>query len=171
MTTEQRAAFTFFAASFGEMPSEAQFMLLMIAIEGLIDQKLRQSDALNLIESFSEQTRQSGLDQATRNSILGQLGRMREQSISEAGRELMAELGDKQYAGLPADKFFTRCYTVRSRLVHFAAPGPTRQEVGALVHPLRQMVGDLIAGPELVAVVDRARMELTQRRDQAASTS
>lgn len=160
VTPRERTAYTYYSAAVGETPTEAQFVLLMMALEALIDQHARAQDAVDFVDELISQARQSALDEATKQSLLGQLSRMGVQSIGEAGRELAATLGDRQYLEMPATRFFTRCYTLRSRLVHLDAPGPERREVETLLHPLRQFVGDLIAGPECVAVVQRVQGEI-----------
>jgi hypothetical protein len=169
LTERARTAYTYFAASHGEMPTEAQYVLVMMAVEALIDQQPRPRDVIELVDGFRAQVRQSGLDEGSRSSLLGQLGRMREQSIGEAGKHLAVTLGDREYGGMSAVRFFTRCYTLRSRLVHLDAPGPERGEVEVLLHPLRQFVSDLIAGPALVAVVERTRKALAEVVTQRAA--
>lgn len=160
MTARERTAYTYYSAAVDGTPTEAQFVLLMIPLEALIDQRPRARDAVEFVDDLISQARQSALDDATKRSLLGQLSRMRVQSIGEAGKELAATLSNRRYVEMSAITFFTRCYTLRSRLVHLDAPGPERREVETLLHPLRQFVGDLIAGPECVAVVQRVQGEI-----------
>jgi hypothetical protein len=72
---------------------------------------------------------------------------MRQGSVGQAGRRLATTLGDARYHDRTAEAFFTRCYTLRSRLVHGAHPRPTLNEIDAIAPDLEKMVADLLAAP------------------------
>lgn len=71
---------------------------------------------------------------------------MRQESIGQAGRRLARALGSRQYMNLAADKFFTRCYTLRSRLVHGSHPRPTGEEIDSYALGLERLLSELLAG-------------------------
>lgn len=47
---------------------------------------------------------------------------------------------------LTPELFFTRCYELRSRLVHGAHPRPTRDVIESHAPHLEQLVSDLLSG-------------------------
>ena len=70
---------------------------------------------------------------------------LRTESISVTGQKLASKLEPKQYDGLTPVKFFKRCYTLRSRLMHGQHPIPTPAEIGPAAASLERFVADLLA--------------------------
>jgi hypothetical protein len=91
------------------------------------------------------ETRDSGLPKSEIESITRSLGWLLDQSIGQAGRGLVTVLGDRSYEGERPKEFFTKCYELRSSLVHGEYPRPTRQEVEARVGSLELFVRDLLS--------------------------
>ena len=65
-----------------------------------------------------------------KESIVGSLRHLTNESLRQAGRRLATTLGDRTYLRLEPKEFFVKCYDLRSRVVHGATPFPTREEVG-----------------------------------------
>lgn len=145
-TLRESLAFDLYSASFAVKGiADARFMLLMMALEMLIEQGQHDDTSQRLVDELIAQTQGAELPQKQRESILGALRELRRESIGQAGRRLAARLGDRVYADLAPVSFFNRCYVVRSRLVHGDIPRPQREEVDALAATLEGFVADLIA--------------------------
>jgi hypothetical protein len=140
-----RVSYDLYAGSFGLGP-EPRFAMLMTAFESLLTPKPRSAEAQAHVRSMIEATRTSELPSSEIQSICGSLNWLLDQSISQAGRELAWFLGPRDYLnGEEPGKFFTKCYEVRSRLLHGKHPIPTQGELGQLAAPLERLVSELIA--------------------------
>jgi len=152
MTPQEQLAYALYSASFNEAYADARLVMLMMAVETLLPETEHPEAVLAHVEHLREMTRQAELPDDERRSLLGSLLWLRLQSINQAGRQLAQSLGDRTYMeGQPsgpenATRFFTRCYEMRSALVHGHYPRPTRADVGVRAAHLEQFVGDLLAG-------------------------
>jgi hypothetical protein len=144
LKTSERLAYDLYSASFSENSADARFVTLMMAIETLLERQLRSADARNLIEEFSRKIEGSSLEAREVGSIVKSLEDFRNESIGQAGRRLVARLGDKKYNGEKPKVFFTNCYEIRSFLVHGAQPRPLRSDVNSRAAELERFVADLI---------------------------
>jgi len=142
---KQRTAYNLFSASFNVPDADSRLMLLMMAVETLIEQQPRSASARALVEDFIEHTTATDLDPDERTSMVGTLRWLHRQSVGQAGRNLAKTLGDRSYAGLSPSKFFTRCYETRSQLAHGYTPRPDRQTVDPLAAQLVTFTGDLLS--------------------------
>jgi Apea-like HEPN len=143
-------AFTLFNDSFFRQSADSRFLLLMMAIEALIELKPRVEATIKHVESLITQTKTATLPESDKNSLLGSLQWLKKDSISQAGKQLtVMRLGDRQYMNLDASKFFTHCYGLRSKLVHGNIPFPTFEEISSTVGELELFVSDLLTKPFL----------------------
>ncbi len=151
MTRAEKLAYDLYAASFFERSPEARFMMLMMALETLIDPKPRSAQVRGHVEAFITATRGSRLPKAEIESIISSLQWLQDESIGQAGRKLAARLGGRRYLDEPnsesAPQFFTRCYTLRSHLVHGSNPRPSDEEVGHRAAHLEHFVANLLSMP------------------------
>lgn len=147
LDTRQELAYELFSASFFQPYADARFLLLMMAIETLIDPAPRDKVVQNHIGKLISDTQTSDLPEREITSICGSLRWLVSQSIGQAGRVLAGTLGDKRYMDCSALGFFSDCYSVRSTLVHGALPRHSRQEVDHRAANLEVFVADLLAGP------------------------
>ena len=158
VSEREQTAFGLYSGSmFVASLADARFLMLMMAMETLIEQEPRSDAAVAHVDRLIEQTRESGLPSPEITSLRSSLEYLRRESISAAGRRLAQErLAGRTY-GDPVkespSKFFTGCYELRSRLVHGYHPRPTFNEVNGHVAGLELMVSDLLAG-ELLAAFD-----------------
>jgi hypothetical protein len=143
-TSRQRLAYDLYAASFSESTADARFVMLMMALETLLEPQLRSDEAQLLVDELIATTRQSGLPIGEIRSIEGTLKWLRQESINRAGRRLASRLGGRTYHEEDPETFFTRCYTLRSQLVHGSDPRPSRTEVDQRAAQLELFVGHLI---------------------------
>jgi hypothetical protein len=128
LTSENQIAYDLYANSFGQ-GYEPRFALLMIAVECMIEPKLRSEACRAYIESMISATRTSGLPERETDSLVGSLRYMLKQSISQAGQDIARQLEPNQYDDKDAVRFFKDCYAIRSRLVHGIHPLPTPEDL------------------------------------------
>ena len=144
MTSAERVAYDMFGASFSQPSADARFLLLMVALEELIPRVERDAEGQSHVRRLIESTRRSGLPVAEIDSLAGALEVLRYKSIGQVGRALVKSLEPRQYMALTPVKFFTKCYDLRSALVHGDDPLPTRSEIDLHAANLTLLVGDLI---------------------------
>ncbi len=147
-------AFDLFGAAFFQPSADARFLMLMMALETLIDQQPRSDEVRDLVDRLTEQVRQSELAPSDSASLIGSLQSLKNESVGQAGRRTAETLGDRKYMNKSAKAFFNECYDVRSALVHGHFPRPTRDEVDRLAANLEVFVGHLISGDLVHTVPD-----------------
>ena len=116
----------------------------MVALESLIEPSLRSVEVRDMIESLIGRVRESGLSETEIESVMGSLRGLNQESIGQAGRKLAGTLDPRTYMGLSAVAFFTKCYVLRSKLVHGQHPIPSRQEIDEHAAQLEVFVADLL---------------------------
>jgi hypothetical protein len=154
MTLRQQMAYDLFGASFFTVTADARFMMLMMAVETLIEPQPRADEVRRHVFSLIETTERSGLDPKEVQSLIGSLRWLLNESISRAGRRLARSLGDRRYMDEPVETFFSRCYDMRSSLAHGQLPRPSRDAVDVRAASLEVFTGHLICGDLLNAVSD-----------------
>lgn len=133
------------AAQVEESP-RVRFLFLVMAIESLLKTRRRIPGAVSLVDRFIESTQQSSLDSAEKDSLLGSLRWLRNESISRMGKQLMQKyVGDQQYGGMKAPGLFRHCYSIRSQLLHNGKPDSEDVHIPSLVHRLDRLVADLLS--------------------------
>ena len=110
---------------------------------------MRSEKVLAHVDQVIELTKTADLPRAEVKSLLGSLEWLRKESITRTGRTLARELDGRCYLGERPDKFFAKCYTIRSDLVHGNLPRPPLSDVQRRAEALRVFVGDLL-GRELL---------------------
>jgi len=119
LTPKQELAIEIYTGSFFDTSARSRFITLVTAVEALLEPSRRPGEVLTLVEGFETTTRQIIKDVRNRDSILGSLNWLRYQSIGQAGRELAnIFLPNELFDGLSSQDFFTRCYDLRSNLLH-----------------------------------------------------
>ena len=143
-------AYVLFNASFFQPTSDSRFLLLVMAIEALIEPASRSSEAQEHVDRLIEQTRSASIPEGEKNSMIGTLRWLRHESINQAGRRLASSrLDDRSYNEQSAPDFFTYCYQLRSNLVHGRFARATFEEVGNAAGALEVFVADLLTSPIL----------------------
>jgi hypothetical protein len=146
MADEERLAYDLYSASFSMPGPDARFVMLMMAVETLIQPAPRSHAVRSQVERLIDLTNEADLPRGERDSLIGSLRLLLGESISRAGRRLAGRLGGRTYEDQTPEKFFTRCYELRSRLVHGHRPRPDFGEVNARCAPLEMFVSELLAG-------------------------
>jgi hypothetical protein len=147
-------SFDLYSASAIQPSTDARFIMLVMAVETLLDPKPRPKSSRAHVEHLIELTQAAELPESEKSSLLGSLEWLQFQSISQAGRALAATLGDRTYMGMTPSKFFTHCYDLRSRLVHGATSRPERREVDVTAAQLERFVSNLLSRELLDIVPD-----------------
>ena len=140
-----RLAFDAFSASFTMPSADSRFIMLMVAVEALIERANRPLEDLKDLDALREQVKESQLGDSVKSVLLTNLDDVRRESIGAAGRRLAFDLGDNLYMDLDPVTFFKKCYPVRSALVHGNATQPEVAWVMNATGPLHWFVADLIA--------------------------
>jgi hypothetical protein len=133
-----RLAYDLFSASFFQPSPDSRFLMLMMAIETLIDLSPRSEAVANHVRSLIHLTSESP-----------QLPRNDKAAIGQAGRGLVSSLGGINYQGDTPKELFTKSYDLRSKLVHGNKPRPTRGEVDNIAARVETLVADLLCRPLL----------------------
>lgn len=150
----ERLAFDLYSGSFFQPSSDARLLMLMMAIESLLDLQPRSAEAQVHVQSLLDATTRARLAGPERQSLIGSLSWLMNESIGQAGRRLMKRLEPRRYGGLKPSAFFTQCYSLRSALVHGHVPRPSREEVDLGAAQLEMLVGHLLSGDLLVGFAD-----------------
>ena len=146
MTEREQLAYDLYSASFSEESADARFAMLMMAAETLIEPQPRSEAVAAHVRELISATEASSLRRDEIESILGSLRWLYSESIGQAGRRLAQSLGERRYADEEPRLFFTRCYDLRSKLVHGQLPRHDRGEVNLRAAALEVFVSDLLAG-------------------------
>jgi hypothetical protein len=146
MTEQQQLAYDLYSASFSEGSADARFLMLMMAVETLLEPQDRSEAVAAHVDGLISATRSSTLPQQEIDSIVGSLNLLYSESIGRAGRRLAQSLGDRRYDEEPPAEFFRRCYDIRSQLVHGHHPRPPQSEVNRRAANLEVFVSHLLAG-------------------------
>lgn len=146
MTEREQLAYDLYSASFSESSADARFVMLMMAAETLIEPQPRSEAVAAHVRGLISATESASLRREEIESIVGSLQWLYNESISQAGRRLAQSLGDRRYADEEPRRFFTRCYDLRSKLVHGEHPRSERGDVDQRAAALEVFVSDLLAG-------------------------
>lgn len=139
----------FGASFFVDDSPEARLLLLTAAVEALLDFQPRSDETRDLVQKWRDEVRAAEIDPAERDSILGQLSFLKQESINQGGQRMVAALlADRRYDDLDPDVFFRRAYDLRSKVTH--AGRPDRQRVVDVLPHLQDLVGDLLAGQAML---------------------
>ncbi|MBU4213492.1 MAG: hypothetical protein KJ792_02400 [Actinobacteria bacterium] len=154
MAPRERLAFDLYSGSFFQPSADARLLMLTMAVETLLVLHPRSADAQAHVQKLIDATAVADLDQSERDSLRGSLKWLREESIGQAGKRLAQTLEPRRYAGMTPHAFFTKCYAMRSQLVHGHVPRPDWSDVGLLAAQLEVFVGHLLSGALLRSFPD-----------------
>ncbi|MHB8790997.1 MAG: hypothetical protein ACYDBT_14090 [Desulfobulbaceae bacterium] len=133
LTSHEQVALDFFNASFFQKSADSRMLMLMMALEALLDPAPRSEAGLAHVEQLIVATEAStALEPDEKASIVGTLRFMRRESIRQTGLKLVDQLGDRVYMEMQSRAFFDYCYNLRSALVHGAFPAPLQRDVVVL---------------------------------------
>ena len=154
---QERIAFELFSTSFFNHSPDTRLVLLVSAVETLVERKLRPPEVRCFVDLFKRLIEESStIDPEDKRSLRGSLDDLCKESIGQAVRRMVEEkLSGRTYGGREAGAFFKQCYNLRSKLVHGVHgqdPRPSPKEIAEAVVNLEAFVGDLLSGPLLQQV-------------------
>jgi len=99
VSDRERLAYDLYSASFFEASADARFMMLMMAVETLIELRARPSEVIAHVDQLLAATRAADIPKNEKESVEGASRWLRNQSIGQGGRELARQLGERRYMG------------------------------------------------------------------------
>ena len=147
LSERQSLAIELFNSSFFSNSLDTRFIILVMAIEALIERDYREEKSLEHINQLIEITENTkDLCRDERKTITDSLITLRQKSIGSSGRRLVSKwLRGKKYANKKASDFFYYCYDIRSNLVHSNTQRPSHEEVSEASATLEHFVCDLLS--------------------------
>ncbi len=150
LSARETVAFSLFHDSFFRQSTTSRFLLLMMAIEALLELRPRSEASKSHVKSLIAQTLNTELSKEEKASMKGALRWLEKESISQAGRHIAQQrLGGMTYKDMSASQFFTHCYGLRSELVHGTISSTTVGQVNQTAGSLELFVSDLLTSPIL----------------------
>ncbi|OKH19951.1 HEPN domain-containing protein [[Limnothrix rosea] IAM M-220] len=144
LNQKDRLAFELYGSSHYEKSMRSKFLTLVLSIESLLELKDRQDDVQKLVDQLQQIVHDSEICKHEKNSIRGTLKWLRKESIGQGLKRLSDTfLSDKEYGGIPARKFLSHCYGVRSQLVHNGCHSD-KTDLNILSSQLDCLVSDLL---------------------------
>ncbi len=148
ISTKERIAYVLFNASFFQITAESRFLLLVMAIEALIEPEKRSDEAVAHVKSLIDATKAANIQAHEKDSMQGALQWLFHESIKQAGKRFVrTRLGTRKYEERSASAFFSHVYDMRSNLVHGNLPYPSYEAINAIAAPLEVFVSDLLTQP------------------------
>lgn len=136
-----------YGSSWFDITPRSRFITLVTAIEALLEPASRPRNVISLLEKFAQKVDEydeTELNKDAKDILKNGLGFLKTQSISQAGRELAYKLlGNKQFNGKDASKFFSYCYNIRSKILHEGSQ-PSGVNVEQLVTHLEEFVSSML---------------------------
>jgi hypothetical protein len=98
-----------------------RFILLMSAVESLIDQPRGSKRLQFSLDSYIKRIKKLKIESEEKDSIVGSLFLLKNASIKRSGKILVKFLLDneKRYNGFQPSTFFSKSYDLRSKFVHY----------------------------------------------------
>ena len=150
LTEQDLVAYSLFNGALFQPSADGRFLLLVMAIEALIEPARRSEATVNHVDSMIAQTRSAQIPGGEKESLLSSLHGLRNESIGKAGQCLAVNrLTGRLYDELTAPEFFSYAYRLRSDLVHGNLPVPTFDEIVNVTGTLEVFVSDLLTSPFL----------------------
>ena len=143
---KQVLACEIYTSSFFDGSPRSRFITLVTAIEALLEPQKRPDKVQALVTLFKDTTeQQSGIDEPTKESIIGSLERLQYSSIRQAGSTLACRLLPEQsYNGQSSGDFFKFCYDKRSQILHKGAMSDASVDTVQLANEMERFVHHLL---------------------------
>ena len=134
-----------YGASHYERSDRARFLTLVLAAEALLEPKRRESFSGAFVEGLIRSTENSELGRPEKESLLGSLRWLRKESISRSLKRLAQKyVPEKSYESMPAVTFISKCYQVRSTLVHTGNYDASGIGLGVLAAQMNVFLSDVL---------------------------
>lgn len=114
-----RISYDLYASSRFENSSRARFLLLIMAVEALVEQLERSKPELAVIDRLLAAITEAGLPPEQSAALLSGVGMLKRVSIGYACRTYLARsIAARTVTDLDAVNHFSACYRMRSQIVH-----------------------------------------------------
>lgn len=154
LTEKQLLASELFCASFFDVSFRSRLITLVTAIEALLEPAERPRPDKDIVENMEELVRRSGILTETKESLLSSLQWLKYESIRQTGRKLVMHfLGNRDFAGIPAQRFFSYCYDLRSQILHNGKPEDESIDLLSVTNTLQEFVSPLLIASFGISVV------------------
>ncbi len=131
-----------FTSSFFEKTNSSRFIKLMICVESMLDFKKKDPEIRKTVDCLIKQMNESDIEPLKRNSLSSSLGKLKKESITEAGIRFCNEnLSNTLYHNMLPGDFFKYCYDLRCNLLH---EGEKSKDIDNILGTFVTFVGDLI---------------------------
>ena len=149
LSKREQFAYRVFNIALFQPDSIARFLNLIMVVESLSDYAPRSEEAVAHVDMMIESTKNCrALKKEDSDSMVGALHWLKQESIRQAGKRLVAErLENRIYADMSAIKYFSKCYDLRSKLVHGGTSDS--EKFNKLATHLPHFVSDLLTIPVL----------------------
>jgi hypothetical protein len=145
ISEKQSLSLELFALSYFETSHRARFLTLVTCVEALLEPAPRSHVAQEFVTKTQDEVEQLNLDAATKKSMRSSLEWLKSESIGQSGRALVERhLGSAQYDNVEAKRFFSRCYGVRSEILHNGSPSDAKLDLLDMTNTLQDLVRDLL---------------------------
>lgn len=145
VTDQHRLAMELMTSSFFESTTRARFLTLILAAESILSPDYRSEEVRSLIDEFKDLTNRSGIRKQEQDSIIGALNWLYKDSISKSLKKMANKyLPNTIYDGLSSEKFITKCYNARSKLVHSGKVKNEDYDIDALAANLELYMRDIL---------------------------
>jgi hypothetical protein len=143
------------ASSRFENSSRARFLLLVMAVEALVEQAPRSADERALIERLLVMIEAAGLPSDRATALRSGVGALKYQSIGHACRTFLRQaIASQILTDSEADAHFSQCYRLRGRIVHRGLTPPVSEltdNADRMEATVRQLLRAAIEGRAVVA--------------------
>jgi hypothetical protein len=145
LSEKQMLAGELYSASYFDVSFRSRFITLVTAVEALLDVAPRSAAVQEFVDDAESKVEKLVANSSVKEALVSALERIRYESIGQGGRSLTERLlGDRQYDGLKASRFFAHCYRVRSEIVHSGKPSDPKVDLLQLSNSCQGFVGDLL---------------------------
>jgi hypothetical protein len=105
-----------------ETSPKVKYLATYLAMEQIIERKMRSKNAQDLIDRFIQLTNNSELPELEKTSLAGSLGYLREQSFSSAFTSFSKRITSPEaIKEMPVTKFVSECIKLRNKIAHNVA--------------------------------------------------
>lgn len=107
--------------SVSETSAKVRFLTTYLAMEQVIEKNMRSNDACKLIDQFISITKKSDISKPEKDSLVGTLGFLKEQSFSSAFSSFSKLItSPKEIYNRPVETFVSECIFIRNKIAHNA---------------------------------------------------
>ncbi len=105
-----------------ETSPKIKFLATYLAMEQIIEKEMRSQDAQELIDQLIQATYASPLSDTEKESLVGSLGYLKEQSFSSAFTSFARRItSPESIHGMSVKKFVSKCIKLRNKIAHNVA--------------------------------------------------